>query len=171
MKPDVDVEEAPPATGGRVAALQGEPGVGGRQEGDVLDGVLDVEVFQGGDVEVGGVEVGLDQPRQDGPAPGVDARCVGGQGGGAGDGPGVGDPAVVDDQGGVGDGRRARAVDELAVGDDRGAGGGLHGVTSERSQRLEEPGYEPGGGVGGQPVDEVADPRQVDGRAVGQRPG
>jgi hypothetical protein len=51
------------------------------QQRDVLDGVLDVEVLQGGDVEVGRVEVGLDQARHDGAAPGVEVAGLGAGGG------------------------------------------------------------------------------------------
>src|SRR5204862_2992932 len=65
LEPDVDVVEAAAAAGGGVAALEGELGVGGGEEGDVFDGVLDVEVGEFGDVEVGGVEVGLDEAGQD----------------------------------------------------------------------------------------------------------
>src|SRR5262245_34425668 len=129
LEPDVDVEEAAAAAGRGVAALQGEPGVGGGEQGDVLDGVLDVEVFEGGDVEVGGVEVGLDEAGQDGAAAGVEADGVGGRGRHAGGGAGVGDAAVAEDEGGVEHGRLAGAVEELAVADDGNAGRELHGTS------------------------------------------
>ena len=119
LQPDVDVEQAAAAAGRGVAALQGQPGVGGGQQRDVLDRVLDVEVFEGGDVEVGRVEVGLDQPRHDGAAAGVDPPGAGCDRRRLGDGTGVGDAAVANDQGRVRHGRRAGAVDQLAVGDYR----------------------------------------------------
>jgi hypothetical protein len=131
FQPDVDVVQAAAAAGGRVAALQGQPGVGGGEQRDVLDGVLDVEILQGRHVEVRRVKVGLDEAGHDGAAPGVDATGAGGVGlpGGR---AGVGDAAIPDDDGGVGDRRGARAVDELAVADDRDALSRLHGGRSGR---------------------------------------
>jgi hypothetical protein len=53
--------EAAAAARGRVAAFEGEFRIGGREQGDVLDGILDVEVGQFGDVEVSRVVMGFDQ--------------------------------------------------------------------------------------------------------------
>ena len=61
------------------------------------------------------MEVRLDQARHDGAAAGVDAVRVGRQPAARRGRAGVGDAAVADDDGGVADGRRAGAVDELAV--------------------------------------------------------
>ena len=77
LEPDVDVVQAAAASGRRVAALESQLGVAGGQDRDVFDRVLDVEIGQLGDVEVGGVEVGLDQARHDRPAAGVDPQRVG----------------------------------------------------------------------------------------------
>jgi hypothetical protein len=95
-------------------------------------GVLDVEVFEGGDVEVGGVEVGLDQAGQDGAAAGVDAPGLGRQGRRPGHRAGVGDPPVLNDQCRIGDWRGAGAGKELPVGDDRDARCRFHGCSSRR---------------------------------------
>src|SRR5262249_3797325 len=127
LEPDVDVVQASARARRRVAALQGQPGVGRRQERDVLDRVFDVRVVESGDVEIRRVIVGLDQARQDGAAAGVDRGGAGRWGRGACDGPGVGDTAIGDNEGGVGDGRGAGAVHELAVANDGRAFGGLHG--------------------------------------------
>ena len=97
------------------------------QQRDVLDRILDVEVFQRRDVEVRRMEVGLDQARHDRAAAGVDALRVGGDARRAGGRAGVGDAAVLDDERRVGDRRRAGAVDQLAVGDERGSRGEFHG--------------------------------------------
>ena len=74
LQPDVDVEQAAAAARRRVAAFQREPRVRRRQQRDVFDGILDVEVFQRGDVEIRRVEVRLDQPRHDRAAARVDAH-------------------------------------------------------------------------------------------------
>src|SRR5262249_13757452 len=110
LEPHVDVEQAAAAARRGVAALQGQLGVGRGQQRDVLDGVLDVEVFEGRDVEVRGVEVGLDQARHDGAAADVDLDAPGRQLGQRGGRAGVGDAAVPDQQGRVGHGRGAGAV-------------------------------------------------------------
>src|SRR5262249_32108029 len=102
LEPDVDVVQAAAAPRGGVAALQGEPCVARGEDRDVVDGVLDVEVGQLGDVEVSRVEVGLDQPRHDRAAARVDPVGVGRHLGRAGDGAGVGDAAVADQNRGVG---------------------------------------------------------------------
>jgi hypothetical protein len=61
----------------RVAALQRQLRICCGQERDVLDRVLDVEVFEGGHVEVGGVEMGLHKARHDGAAWGIGSYgCV-----------------------------------------------------------------------------------------------
>src|SRR5205823_801164 len=65
LEPDIDVEEATAAARRGVTALQGKPGVGGGQQRDVLDGILDVEVFECGDIEVGWVKMRLDQSGHD----------------------------------------------------------------------------------------------------------
>ena len=77
LQPDVDVVQAAAAPRRGVAALERQPRVGRGQERDVLDRILDVQVGQLGDVEIGGVEVGLDQPRHDRPAARVDPPCLG----------------------------------------------------------------------------------------------
>src|SRR5262249_39545057 len=61
---------------------------------------------------------------------------------------GVADLAVVDDQGGVADGRLAGAVDELPVADDRRARRGLHRVPFTES-RLGPPRNPPSWGIAG----------------------
>ena len=72
------------------------------------------------------VDVGLDQAWQDRSAPGIKGsrpragRCLTG-------GAGMGDDAVGDDHGGIRNGGRAGAVDELAVGDECGSWLELHG--------------------------------------------
>src|SRR6185503_15845268 len=72
LQPDVDVVKAAAAARGGVAAFERELGVGRGEEGDVLDGILDVEVGQLRDVEVGRMEVGFDEAGEDGALPGVD---------------------------------------------------------------------------------------------------
>ena len=77
LEPDVDVVQAAAAAGGRVAAFERQPGVARGQDRHVFDRILDVEIGQLGDVEIGRMEMGLDQPRHDGPAAGVDPPRVG----------------------------------------------------------------------------------------------
>ena len=72
LEPDGDVEQAAAAAGRGVAALEGELRVRRGEQGDVLDRVLDVEVFEGRDVEVRRVEVGLHEPGQDRATTGID---------------------------------------------------------------------------------------------------
>src|SRR5262249_15717365 len=126
LEPHVDVEQAAAAAGRGVPALERQPGVGGGKEGDVLDGVFDVEVFEGRDVEVRRVEVSLDEPGQDGAAAGVDLGVVRRHLGQAGGRAGVGDAAVADEQRAVADGGRAGAVDQRAVADQQRPVRGLH---------------------------------------------
>ena len=77
LQPDVDVEQAAAAARRRVAALERQPAVGRRQERDVFDRILDVQVGQLRDVEVSGVKMRLDQARQDRAAAGVDPPRIG----------------------------------------------------------------------------------------------
>ena len=126
LQPDVDVEQAAAAAGRRVAALERQLGVGRRQQRDVFDRILDVEVFQLGDVEVGRVKMGLDQPGHDRAAAGVDVRGVGADRRCAGRGPGVGDPAVADHDRGIRDRCGAGAVDQLSAVNERRTLCGLH---------------------------------------------
>ena len=86
-----------------------------------LDRVLDVEVFERGDVEVRRVEVRLDQPRHDRAAVGVDLlniarqlRCPDG-------GARVADPAIVGDNDCITNRLCSRAVDQLTVEDSGGS--------------------------------------------------
>ena len=67
----------PPLRADGVAALERQPGVAGGENGDVFDWVLDVEIGQLGDVEVGRMKVRLDQPGHDRAAAGVDPAGVG----------------------------------------------------------------------------------------------
>src|SRR5262249_53266873 len=144
FQPVIDVEEATAAAGRRVAALQRQLRVGRRQQRDVLDGVLDVEVLERRHVEVGGVEVGLDQAGHDGAAAGVDAPRIGRGRRRLGDGAGVADAAVVDDESTVAHRRGAGAVGELPGGDDGGGRCRLHGaylpasILSQRSIGVED---------------------------------
>ena len=108
LQPDVDVEQAAAAARRRVAALEGELGVRRGQQRDVLDRVLDVEVFERRDVEVGRVEVRLDQARHDRAAAGVDPRGLGRRAAARRRRAGVGDAAVLDDERGVRDRRPRR---------------------------------------------------------------
>ena len=72
FQPDVDVKQAAAAASRRVAALQSELRVAGRENRDVLNRVLDVEIFQRGDVEIRRMKMSFDQPRHDRPTVGVD---------------------------------------------------------------------------------------------------
>ena len=69
--------QAAAAPGRRVSAFERQPGVARGQDGHVFDRILDVEIGQLGHVEIRGMEVRLDQPRQDRPAAGVDPPCIG----------------------------------------------------------------------------------------------
>ena len=121
--PDVDVVEATAAAGGGIAAFEGEPGVGSGEEGDVLDRVFNIEVGKFRDVEIGQVDVGLDQARKDGPTPDIDHPCVRrdrfGDGGG---GPGKADAFALDPDHGIRNGRGTGTVDQASVGEDERAG-------------------------------------------------
>jgi hypothetical protein len=70
----------------RPPAFERELGVGCSQEGHVLDRVFEIEVLERGDVEVGGMEMGLDQSGHDRSSARVDTQdTIGGkviQGGG-----------------------------------------------------------------------------------------
>ena len=81
LEPDVDVVQAAPAPRRGVAALEGQPSIGGRQQRDILDRILDIEIRELGHVEIRGVEMGLDQPGHDRPAAGVDPPASGGTSG------------------------------------------------------------------------------------------
>ena len=107
LEPHVDIVQAAAAAGRRVAAFEREPGVARGQDRHVFDGILDVEVGQLGDVEIGGMEMGLDQAGHDRPAAGIDAADVGRDRGRAAGRPGIGDLAVLDQHGRIRD-RRAR---------------------------------------------------------------
>ncbi len=76
LEPDVDIVQAAAAARGRVAAFEREPGVARSQDRDVFDRILDVEIGEIGDVEVGRMEMSLDQPRHDGPAARIDALDI-----------------------------------------------------------------------------------------------
>ena len=106
-----------PPLRGRVAAFERQPGIARGQDRDVFDRILDVEIGEIGDVEVGRVEVRLDQSRHDGPAAGVDPLGILGRPPAPLSRPGISDSAVLHDDDGVGNGRSARPVHELAVGD------------------------------------------------------
>ena len=77
LEPDVDVVQAPAAPRRGVAALQREPGIGRGQQGDVFDGILDIQVGELGDVEIRRVKMRLDQAGQDRPPARVDPRGFG----------------------------------------------------------------------------------------------
>ncbi len=126
FEPHVDVVQAAAATGRRVAALEHAPGVARGQKCHVFDGILDVEISQLGDVEIGRMKMGLDQSGQDRPAAGIDVADVRLERLGGACRPGIGDLAVLDEHGCVRDGRRAGPVHEPAVGDQRHSLRGLH---------------------------------------------
>ena len=74
LQPKVDIEQAAAAAGRRIAAFERQPGIVRRQQRDVFDRILDVEIFQVGDVEIGRMKVGFDEPGHDRAATGVDHR-------------------------------------------------------------------------------------------------
>ena len=121
LQPDVDVEQAAAAAGRRIAALQRQPRVDGREQRHVLDRILDVEIFELRHVEIGRMKVRLDQPRHDRAAASVDPRgvrlelrCFGGNSG-------VRNPAVANHDGRVWHRRRSAAIDQLPIRNDRSA--------------------------------------------------
>ena len=103
LEPDVDIVQAAAATGRCVAALEHAPGVARGQDRHKFDGILDVEVSQLGDVEIGRMKMGLDQTRHDRPAAGIDVADVGLDRLGDACRPGIGDLAVLDQHRGVRD--------------------------------------------------------------------
>ena len=72
LEPDVDVVQTAPAPCRGIAALEGQASIGGRQQRDILDRILDIEIRELGHVEVRGVEMGLDQPGHHRATAGVD---------------------------------------------------------------------------------------------------
>ena len=110
-----------------VAAFQCGARVDGRLQGHIFHRVLDVQVLQFGDIEVGEVNVRLDQTGQNTAALRVDDLSGRLSGWRIGRRASIGDDAVLDEQGGIGNGRGSRAVNELAVADEGGAGGEFHG--------------------------------------------
>ena len=140
LQPDVDIEQTAAGAGRRVAALQRQLRVDRRQQRDVLDRILDVEVFERGDVEVRGVKMRLDQPRHDGAAAGVDRLPVGKGRGRIERRTGVGDAAVLQRDDGVRHRRRTVADNQLPIDDPRDAVGESHKSKpgERRSRRVED---------------------------------
>ncbi len=130
LEPEIDVEQAAAAAGRGIAAVQRQPRVGGRQQRDVLDRVLDVEVFQVGDVEVGGMEVGFDQPRHDRAATSVDPRRFRTDVRSAGGLSGVENAPVANHNGTIGNCRRAGTVNQPSPADPSRATRRFHRVAN-----------------------------------------
>ena len=128
LEPDVDVEQAAAAARRGVAALERQPRIGGRQERDVFDRILDVEVFESGDVEVSGMKVRLDQPGMMVP-PRASMRAASGPTAGASRRSRVRDTAIANENGGIRYRRPAGAIHELAMRDQGGAGCVSHGCS------------------------------------------
>jgi hypothetical protein len=117
FQPDVDVKQAAATARGRVAAFESEAGVGGGEEGDVFDRILDIEVFEGGDVEVRWMEVSFDKAGHDGAAASVDDQSLRRHGNGS---SGVLDAIALDDDHAVPKAWGARTVDQRTVANHRG---------------------------------------------------
>ena len=125
-EPHVGVEQATCRAGRRVAALQRHSGIERALQGHHLRRVLDVEILEDENVEVRGVEVGLDEPRHDRPAPGVDLLNIRGKWRRSDRGAGVADATAVDDNDRITDRRRSGAVDQVTVGDTGDSSCGPH---------------------------------------------
>ena len=121
LEPDIDIEQAPATAGRRVAALEGQPGVGGGEERDVFDRILDVEILEGRDVEVGGMEVGLDKAGHDRPAADIDPPRALRLRWHRGLRTGIGHDAVADHERRISHRRGSRAVEQPAAADHRRA--------------------------------------------------
>ena len=116
-EPHVGVEQAACRAGRRVAALQRHPGIESALQRHHLRRVLDVEILEDQNVEVRGVEVGLDEARHDRPALGVDLVDIVCERRRSNRRARVADPAAVDDDDRITNGRRSGAVDQVTIED------------------------------------------------------